>query len=1789
MPFLKRSETSTESPSLTRTNGWQRWKPLVLKELRETLRDTRTIGTLFLMPLLVYPLISLLMQNFIPREVDPETTSKFQIGLDSETTLDYLREKLGLADDSLRKEQLLWRTQSPRLEVASPEVAVEPEQLPLGEQSWSILAGSPEYKKYVSDGAVDLVLKLRAPPETEPNAEPILEMIYDPSREYSRAAANYIALRIERFNLMQAHTKLAIARGPPLRMLTRMEIAVQPTAVAAVSFATLIPLILIMMTITGAVYPAIDLTAGERERGTLESLMAAPVPRVGILAAKYVAVWTVAMLTASLNVISMLVTIWVLKLDTVFLGADGISLAMVGQVFGLLGLFAFFFSAILLVVTSAARSFKEAQAYLIPLMMLSLTPGALALMPNLKAELWMSFVPMVNLVVLSRDVMLGAVDADFAWLSIVSTLLYSVAALSLAAQVFGSDAVLYGSQGSWRELLQRNRTQLIPSPAFGMLVLALLFPTQFVMLGVLGRLQPQATALWMVGAMAVFTIILFLVLPVAAVLGRGFALIPTFALRRPSWSAACGGVLLGVGLWPLVALSLWLLSNWRAWMLGTEATAWSNQVVQLALQQTSGWAELPKPVLVLCLAIVPAVCEEWFFRGLLLQSLRQKNRDWVAIVLSGLAFGLFHFVVESSVAPLRFFVTAALGMVLAWVCLRSGSLWPGILLHAINNGILTSLALSREALQAAPPTTTVVASVLGGCLVSLVVGIWLVSRSRTVATHPLVDTGLVLLLAIFLSQGTTAAQMPTNRAEASLHPSSSNDETTVVQKVDVALPKTMTGFSLRSFATDALAHDIHCLAIGPNDEVFVSGPGYLRQLLDTDADGVADKFEPANFQPRQGAQGLLVERDQLWVVADRAIWRVPRAAGQSASKWLELPKTGGEHDFHSLRRGSDGWLYFLAGNQAQIDRDFVTSPLPIPEPQAGVVGRISPDGQVRQVLVHGMRNAYDFALDLDGSFLVYDSDDERDAGLPWYRPTTLFSAAEGTDIGWVSRCFKKPEGTLGSASIRAETGRGSPTGVAVQRGAAWGAAYFGGVVFADWTFGRVYLQPRTPESKTLENKTVPPTVLVESHAGAAFAPTSLSFDSQGRLWIATGGRNTTGAVYVVERDAAAIGEQEVHAVEEVAAWFASLESVPSVATAGTGSNHQDSALATWENVAQRQTKFTELLQNLAPFCSSLVREDWRQAGQRALVRTYVLREAKAWESVTRRAELRRQVTALNPHLWPEVVTWLAMSGIELSQEEFSFASLGPSGDSRQLVAVAMQGDEPLSQTIRMSTNAPSSEHLARATLALAVLAHRDSPLNESAELPRIAGQLFAAELQRAAKERATQLSWADWFLIWRWTLRSPALGDGQTGPWDFMKCEQEFTPDPLTQQAIADGLEAVWQDLLTRDSATESAANSQPTRETTEQGTTLTSASEPWQRLLEIQLLLRIDLPSLPQRWQVWFELQERANARETKDSNDWHPVRRTYAMVLLAAMPKPWPEAVTEKVSDYLLNIDQQLIRWNISTDRNWQQRFEELGSLLCLEHPRLIDLLTNASQWQRATQIPLVSFLPVEQQITAVRKLLLAAPQWETRRIESSSLDTLVETVELWKLHENRLANSADISRQVLELIANVRAEQNQFFTQQQPALSDTELAQALEFLEKNVVWEQGDSARGKMVYERRNCLLCHGQNGRLGPALAGVSRRFQRRDVLTVILHPDSRITDRYQPLWIEKTDGTLLIGRPIYESTDGVLLEDQQGKTWQLKRDEIESSRPSPRSLMPSGLMADASPQDWADLWAYLITQ
>lgn len=207
-------------------------------------------------------------------------------------------------------------------------------------------------------------------------------------------------LRENRDNLLRGlldQTRLGRAALPYVRRLS-----LASTAPAESPLAAFVPLMLVLMTMTGAVYPAIDLTAGERERGTLEMLMAAPVPPQHILLGKFAAVFLVAVMTALVNLTGMMLTLYGTGFDRVLL-SGGAGPLMLAQVLLMLVVFAAFFSAVLLSVTSFARSFREAQAWLIPLMLVSLAPGILSLMPGVRLTFPLSLVPLVNIVLLGRE------------------------------------------------------------------------------------------------------------------------------------------------------------------------------------------------------------------------------------------------------------------------------------------------------------------------------------------------------------------------------------------------------------------------------------------------------------------------------------------------------------------------------------------------------------------------------------------------------------------------------------------------------------------------------------------------------------------------------------------------------------------------------------------------------------------------------------------------------------------------------------------------------------------------------------------------------------------------------------------------------------------------------------------------------------------------------------------------------------------------------------------------------------------------------------------------------------------------------------------------------------------------------------------------------------------------------------------------------------------------------------------------------------------------------------------
>jgi len=397
------------------------------------------------------------------------------------------------------------------------------------------------------------------------------------------------------------------------------------------------------------------------------------------------------------NLVAMVLTLVFSGLSQVIFAGGGLSLLLVLQLFGLLLLFAAFFSAVLLSLTSFARSFKEAQAYLIPLMLASLGPGLIGMVPGLELDGPVAAIPLVNIVLLARDLVKGVADPAWALVVILTTLVYASAAIALAARIFGAEGVLYSEQTGWADLFRRPaETAPVATLTAALWCLVLMLPTHFFLQWLLLWPASWLPEAWPLVAMSLVGVVLFGILPaISAYMGRvqpfsGFGLTPA----RP-W-AYLGGLILGLSLWPLVLQLLMLLISQRSEQL--------KGLVESQLQKFSQYRGILVGVLIL-----QAILEELFFRGYLFGALRRHLACAGTIGVSALLFGLVHVIFGGALGWERFVPSTILGVILGWVCWTSGSLLPGMLLHACHNAILQSL----------PPLTelpwTWLAAGAGGC------------------------------------------------------------------------------------------------------------------------------------------------------------------------------------------------------------------------------------------------------------------------------------------------------------------------------------------------------------------------------------------------------------------------------------------------------------------------------------------------------------------------------------------------------------------------------------------------------------------------------------------------------------------------------------------------------------------------------------------------------------------------------------------------------------------------------------------------------------------------------------------------------------------------------------------------------------------------------------------------------------------------------------------------------------------------------------------------------------------
>ena len=500
-----------------------------------------------------------------------------------------------------------------------------------------------------------------------------------------------------------------------------------PAKVGGMVLGTIIPLVLVLMTITGAIYPAIDLTAGERERGTLETLIVCPVPPMELITGKYLVVATIAMLGAALNLLSVGLTLYfggftelVSKVDT------ELPLEVLPIILLTLVPFALLFAAIMVAVCSYARTFKEAQNYIMPVILTALIPGGVAALPGTELTGVNTVVPVMNMVLLARELLLGHWDWAIIALVMLSTSMYAATAIVIASRVFSMESVVFADSGSLRCTFTRRLIKPASSPSVSLAVIiaAVLFPLwMFVQFSI----QPDenGSPLDTFRSTAQMMPLFLVVGPALILLYFKVNLSQTFALRLPKLRYVIAGVLIGAAAW-IPAHELFVLQS-KIIKVPAEILTNNDQMLK---------AFEPYSILLplLLIAVVPAVCEEFFFRGFLLSGLRSSAGKWTVILITAGVFAVFHVIL------VKFALTFGLGILLGILCWQSKSIWPSLIAHMLHNGSAVLISFwpkYKETLGIADrgELDHLPAKIIAAGIILVIIGILLARKSEPAKTE----------------------------------------------------------------------------------------------------------------------------------------------------------------------------------------------------------------------------------------------------------------------------------------------------------------------------------------------------------------------------------------------------------------------------------------------------------------------------------------------------------------------------------------------------------------------------------------------------------------------------------------------------------------------------------------------------------------------------------------------------------------------------------------------------------------------------------------------------------------------------------------------------------------------------------------------------------------------------------------------------------------------------------------------------------------------------------------------
>src|SRR6266404_5628206 len=380
------------------------------KEMLDMLRDRRTMISMAVVPLLVIPLALSIMTRVISRMEKKSEEEAKSMGIAARVTTPSIREALEKTGLQIAAKDDL------KAAVEKKVVAASVEEMP----------GSPiEIRIYV-----------------------------DSSNPTSSAAGDQIRTALNELKDQKVKEGLRDS-GIPESVLTPFTVKRTNIAgerkMAGAMWGTMLGYVLLLLMFTGGMYPVIDMTAGEKERKTLEAFLASPAARREIVMGKTLAAMTAILLTAALTLGSM---VYSLKGNTMqsrsaeikqIMGTIPLDTRTVSLIAVTLIPLAIFAASLMFAIALFARSFKEGQSYLTPLALLVIFPALLGGLPGLEVTPVLSLIPIFNGSLVIRGILLGDLSMLNFGVAFAANLVYAAIAFVIATRTFEKESVLFRS------------------------------------------------------------------------------------------------------------------------------------------------------------------------------------------------------------------------------------------------------------------------------------------------------------------------------------------------------------------------------------------------------------------------------------------------------------------------------------------------------------------------------------------------------------------------------------------------------------------------------------------------------------------------------------------------------------------------------------------------------------------------------------------------------------------------------------------------------------------------------------------------------------------------------------------------------------------------------------------------------------------------------------------------------------------------------------------------------------------------------------------------------------------------------------------------------------------------------------------------------------------------------------------------------------------------------------------------------------------------------------------------